>query len=159
MPDPRVPDGERGPGLVVAFQLRGRDEDLAALRAVLDGVRQQVRHHPLDPSLIPVAHEPRDIALDLDGVARAHVPVLGHQAVRDLHEVGRPEVELDRLAHPPARDVEELVDEADELGGALVDRGEALDDRAGRLARLPGEGAMEQARAAHDDRGRGLQVV
>ena len=114
--------------LVVAFLLRDLDRDLAALRAVLHGIRDEVADDPLDPGLVPVAEHARALGVELDRVARADLLVLGGEPANDLDEVRRADVELELVAHPQPGEVEQLVDQSDQLGGALVDDLEALRD-------------------------------
>ena len=52
----------------------------------------------------------------------------------DLDQVRRADVELELVAHPQPGEVEQLVDQSDQLGGALVDDLEALGDLAGAVA-------------------------
>src|SRR6266540_1007962 len=156
---PLILDGQHGPFLPVTFLARCPDDDPATHRAVLDGVGEEVGHHAFDAGLVPFADEPVDARFHLDDVTRAHLLVFVGEPAGDLHNVGRTQVQLNRLTHPETRHVEQLVHQADQLHGALVDRLEAILElgQAGSVG--PRQGPLEQVGPTHDDRGRGLEIV
>ncbi|HWQ13416.1 MAG TPA: DoxX family protein [Roseiflexaceae bacterium] len=95
---PLVPPGDHRPAARGAGLLAQRQHHLAAARAVLDRVLQQVARHPLDPLGVPQADRPRRVGLDANAVAHGHLLVLGGRAPGQSDEVRRPQGELERLA-------------------------------------------------------------
>ena len=77
----------------------------------------RLRDDPLDPRLVPVAEHARRASISTSIVWRGLIfwYSVGEPA-DDLHEVGRAVVELELVAHPDPGQVEQLVDEADQLG-------------------------------------------
>ncbi len=92
-------------------------------------------------------------------MSRADLLVLAREPVDDPDEVGRPEVELELVAHPQPRQVEQLIDQPNQLGRALVDDVEAFGQLLRSFAIGPRDRALEEVGIALDDRGRRLEVV
>ena len=109
-----------------------RDDDLAALRAVLDGVVEQVVYHPPQAAGVPFADRWLVRSLHTELLVRDRRPELRHGLAHELDEVDRPQRQLQRAAQLRLRHVEQLVHQAGRPGGdGLPEEARVLDRQGG----------------------------
>ena len=130
----------------------GADDHGPALRAMAERIGEQVGEELGDAAAV-AGDRPVERDLDVDRPARLSGAQFGDHLDQRRREIGRLALDGDAAAEPPARQIEDIVDQARHPPNAAVHQ---LEDRAALLVE---RGAFEQPRAALDRGERVPEIV